>query len=132
VTVALPDWADPAVIAARRPEAIERHWEDRALCRLADNPGDVFFPYHPTGGQTVAKRCREAVAKWCACCQVHTDCVAANINEPEGVFGSTPEQRRELRKRLGGTAGVPVRVDPRAGIPRSNTAVRQARRRATS
>lgn len=134
---ALPAWASPAVIAARRPAALRRDWEPRALCRGLPpaDAADLFFPTRAAhrGENTQAAAYRATVNDWCARCPVNTDCVAANITEQDGVFGSTPDQRRVLRRDLA-RAGVHLdapRTDPRAGIPRSASGVRQAKRRAS-
>lgn len=132
---ALPPWADPAVIVAHRPAALARRWEERARCRGLP-PGDavrLFFPTRPPsrGKRTQAAACDETVAEWCADCPVNTDCVAANVTEQEGVFGSTPDQRRVLRRALDGLGArpEPARTDPRVGLPRSDSAIRAARSR---
>lgn len=130
-----PPWANPAVIAARRPAAIHREWETRALCRglPAGEAARLFFPtgLPHRGNGTQAEAERATVTDWCATCPVNTDCVAANVTEQDGVFGSTPAQRRTLRRELArhGARVEPVRVDPRAGVPRSDSAIRAARSR---
>lgn len=130
-----PPWATATVIADRRPAALRREWEDRALCRglPAGEAARLFFPtgLPHRGNGTQAEAYRQTVDDWCARCPVNTDCVATNVTEQDGVFGSTPAQRRTLRRELArlGVRVEPVRVDPRAGVPRSDSAIRAARAR---
>lgn len=130
----LPAWADPDTITAHR--ANPRPWRHRAACRDM-NPTDAaaaFFPVNleGRGGTNVDRRMRDTVASWCAICPVNTACVAEHLYDDDGVFGTTPRQRRRLRQALAarGVAVARPRSDPRLLQPRSDDAQRQARARA--
>jgi WhiB family transcriptional regulator, redox-sensing transcriptional regulator len=78
------------------PVAITRSdgWRDQAACRDADP--DLFFP--DRGYADVS----EAMTI-CNGCPVREECLdwALKVNEDEGVWGgTTPDQRRVLRKRV--------------------------------
>ena len=65
-------------------------WRDHAAC-LGASP-DLFFPER---GDTEGT---EAALAVCATCPVRPDCLAAHIDEREGVWGGTSaRQRRQMR-----------------------------------
>ncbi|WP_433331764.1 WhiB family transcriptional regulator [Spirillospora sp. CA-294931] len=76
----------------------EEHWSDHAICRGADP--DLFFPI---GYSAEVLREQERAAKAiCSHCPVTSACLswALRVGEPDGVWGgTTPEERRHLRRR---------------------------------
>ncbi|QFG23521.1 WhiB family transcriptional regulator [Actinomadura sp. WMMB 499] len=82
----------------------EEHWTDHAICRGEDP--DLFFPI---GYSAEILREQERAAKAiCGNCPVQVDCLtwALRVGEPDGVWGgTTPEERRHLRR----TADAPAR-----------------------
>ncbi|MQY04869.1 WhiB family transcriptional regulator [Actinomadura macrotermitis] len=75
----------------------EEHWSDHAICRGADP--DLFFPI---GYAAPILREQERRAKAiCGHCPVTAECLgwALRVGEPDGIWGgTTPEERRELRR----------------------------------
>ncbi|REE97003.1 WhiB family transcriptional regulator [Thermomonospora umbrina] len=74
------------------------HWTDHSICRGADP--DLFYPINYA--RPVMARQVEAAKAICAHCPVQADCLdwALRAGEPEGIWGgTTPEERRHLRRR---------------------------------
>ena len=88
----------PASGRQRDAEAV--HWTERAACREPGIDPELFFPAGETG---LAARQQVAAAKEvCARCPVTDLCRdwAVRAGEPEGIWGgTTPEERRRLRRR---------------------------------
>lgn len=83
--------------AQPRPEETA-HWTDRAACRAAGTDPDLFFPVGETG---LAARQVAAAKEVCARCPVIDLCRdwAVRTGEPEGIWGgTTPDERRRLRR----------------------------------
>ncbi|MGI5166438.1 WhiB family transcriptional regulator [Spirillospora sp. CA-253888] len=77
----------------------EEHWSDRAICRGADP--DLFFPIGYSA--EVFQEQERAAKAICANCPVVSDCLAwaLRVGEPDGIWGgTTPEERRYLRRRV--------------------------------
>ncbi|MFA1541387.1 WhiB family transcriptional regulator [Actinomadura monticuli] len=82
----------------------EEHWTDHAICRGADP--DLFFPIGYSA--EVLQEQQDAAKAICANCPVIADCLtwALKVGEPDGIWGgTTPEERRYLRR----TADAPAR-----------------------
>lgn len=81
------------------PTTDDEHWSDHSACRGADP--DLFFPIGYAGP---ALQMQQAAAKSiCAGCPVISDCLdwALRAGEPDGIWGgTTPEERRYLRRRV--------------------------------
>ncbi|KAB2348408.1 WhiB family transcriptional regulator [Actinomadura rudentiformis] len=76
----------------------EDHWTDRAICRGADP--DLFFPIGYSA-EVLQEQQRQA-KEICGNCPVTADCLswALKVGEPDGIWGgTTPEERRHLRRR---------------------------------
>ncbi|PRY00553.1 WhiB family transcriptional regulator [Allonocardiopsis opalescens] len=73
-------------------------WVDRAACHSVDP--EVFFPVSPDGPGAMDVRRAKAV---CGRCRVSAECLdwALRAGEADGVWGgTTPEERRYLRRDL--------------------------------
>lgn len=69
-------------------------WRHDAACRGMDV--DLFFPHDNDWREA------EHGKAVCAVCPVADECLGENLYEPYGVFGgTTPVERRALRRRLG-------------------------------
>lgn len=83
----------------RQPDAEAAHWTELAACRAPGTDPELFFPVSETG---MASR-QVALAKTvCARCPVTDQCLdwAVRTGEPEGIWGgTTPSERRRLRRR---------------------------------
>jgi WhiB family transcriptional regulator, redox-sensing transcriptional regulator len=83
----------------RQRDAEAGHWTERGACREPGTDPELFFPVGETGlsvGQVAAAK---AV---CARCPVTDQCRdwAVRTGEREGIWGgTTPEERRHLRRR---------------------------------
>lgn len=77
----------------------QQGWRTDAACRGADP--DLWFP---NKGDNVNVKHALAV---CHTCPVQTQCLNDNLDEQDGIFGgTTPMQRRALRKLANETRGV--------------------------
>lgn len=77
----------------------DEHWTDFAICRGADP--DLFFPIGYAGH--VLEEQQAAAKNICAHCPVQAECLdwALRAGEPDGIWGgTTPEERRYLRRRV--------------------------------
>jgi WhiB family redox-sensing transcriptional regulator len=75
-------------------------WYDDAACRGRD-PGD--FVIEPTGNQKETMELHAAAMRTCAHCPVTAECLQFALlhDERVGVWGgTTPRQRRELKRKL--------------------------------
>lgn len=82
-----------------------RSWFDRAACRRVDP--EVFFPVGTTGATLIQVEGARAV---CVRCPVTAECLdwALRTGQDHGVWGgTTPEERRALRRTGLGGAGPP-------------------------
>lgn len=70
-------------------------WRDKARCREAPKEiADLFW--EPTEGSISYS----AAQKLCIECPVRAECLEANIEELDGIFGGlTPKERKQLRAR---------------------------------
>lgn len=78
-------------------------WKDDAICdKLPMSQSarwDIFFPYFQTddGVEEQRRKARTAIAI-CHTCPVEAECLTANRNETEGVYGGTVPLERSRRK----------------------------------
>jgi WhiB family redox-sensing transcriptional regulator len=82
----------------------EEHWTDHAICRGADP--DLFFPIGYSA--ELLQEQQDAAKAICTNCPVIAECLtwALKVGEPDGIWGgTTPEERRYLRR----TADAPAR-----------------------
>ena len=85
----------------QRPATAAGHWTDEGACREPGADPELFFPVSEAGRAT-RRQVAEAKAV-CARCPVMEECRdwAVEAGEPEGIWGgTTPEERRHLRRRL--------------------------------
>lgn len=69
----------------------DQNWRRSAACR--GRPAWMWFP-SSTDRDTIA-----AALRVCRSCIVRDDCLAANLHEPDGIWGATlPEERAQLRR----------------------------------
>lgn len=83
----------------RELDAEAAHWTDSAACRGSGIDPELFFPVSETG--TAHRQVAQAKAV-CARCPVARQCLdwAVRTGEPEGIWGgTTPGERRRLRRR---------------------------------
>ncbi|RAY13613.1 WhiB family transcriptional regulator [Actinomadura craniellae] len=77
----------------------DEHWTDDAACRGVDP--ELFYPI---GYAAEVFKHQEAQAKAvCGGCSVRAECLdwALRAGEPDGIWGgTTPEERRYLRRRI--------------------------------
>lgn len=70
---------------------VEQPWVAEAACRGLDP--SFFFP-QVTDGNAASEEARSA----CARCTVRDECLEANLDEKNGVWGgTTPKERRAIR-----------------------------------
>lgn len=92
-----------------RPAPSDTSWDEYAACRNRDQ--EIFFPIGTAGA--ALQQVSEAKAL-CARCQVAAHCLdeALRLGQNHGVWGgTTPEERRDLLRRVGKALGTAGRAD---------------------
>lgn len=82
--------APPAV------DLTKQEWRRRAACRMPDVPVDIFFPGRGDGPTM------QAALAVCQRCSSRSECLEANLDERDGVWGgTTAAERRRIRRERG-------------------------------
>ena len=91
----VPDYIDRSKILIDLCEVLERRneepWRVDAACR--NRPPSIWFP------TTKDDRLEAAAKRICRACLVRSQCLSANLAEPDGIYGGlNPAERRERRR----------------------------------
>ena len=91
----VPDYIDRSKILLDLCEILERRneepWRAQAACRT--RPPTIWFP------TSKDDRMEAAAKRICRACLVRSQCLTANLAEPEGIYGGlNPAERRERRR----------------------------------
>ncbi|SEG72767.1 WhiB family transcriptional regulator, redox-sensing transcriptional regulator [Thermomonospora echinospora] len=93
----------------------DKHWTDYSACRNRGVDPELFYPINYTS-PVMAEQVRSAKSV-CAQCPVRAECLdwALRAGEPDGIWGgTTPEERRYLRRPQRTIAPAPLTERPAA------------------